>query len=131
MSNKDTQYDWEAIMEGNTEEVNAFIDQMDAKEFKTFMREYQEVTPRAAGAYMGRAQRLPDPQGQEKLEPRAPAEKEWADRHTVMTFDRPDADEYNATGEMGQAQVPTAPNNPPKPEASPSFASVKRMLQSR
>jgi hypothetical protein len=129
MSKKDTQYNWEAIMEANAQEVNAFIDQLNEEEFKTFMREYQEVSPRAAGAYMGRAQRLPDPQGQEKLEPRAPAEKDWADRHTVLTFDRPDADEYNATGEMDQAPAPTAPNNPPKPEASPSFTRIKRMLQ--
>jgi len=42
--------------------------------------------------YEGPTVEGPDPEGQETYDPRAPAEKEWADMHTVEVFDlTPDA----------------------------------------
>lgn len=126
-----TYWNWDAIMEAPKEEVDSLIEGMNEKEFKTFVREYYEATGSADYRYSGRGQLRPREEDQEKLEPRAEAEKHWADRHEVKPFDRPGRDGYDVTQEMSQAQFPEAPNNPPKPEASPSFDSVRRMLRGR
>lgn len=69
-----------------------------------------------------------DPEGQEKLEPRAPAEKHWADRHTVQVIDRPDAERQDGAEEMDQSAVPTAPTAAPKPETNVSFTRIRQMM---
>lgn len=130
MSNneKTTYWNWDAIMEASPDEVDSLIEGMNEKEFKTFVREYYEATGSSDYKYSGRAQRKPREEDQENLEPRAPAEKEWADRHKVDTFDRPGRDKYDATQGLSRSSMPEAPTNPPKPNASPSFESVRRMI---
>ena len=131
MSNKTTYWNWDAINEACEAEVSDLIDNMSEREFKTFVKEYYEATGSSDYRYSGRAQRKPKEEDQEKLEPRAPAEKHWADRHDTQTFDRPGKDGYDVTQGVSQAQPPEAPTNAPKPEASPSFESVRRMLSRR
>ena len=131
MSNKTTYWNWDAINEASEAEVSDLIDNMSEREFKTFVKEYYEATGSSDYRYSGRAQRKPKEEDQEKLEPRAPAEKHWADRHDTQTFDRPGKDGYDVTQGVSQAQPPEAPTNAPKPEASPSFESVRRMLSRR
>lgn len=69
-----------------------------------------------------------DPQSQEKLEPRAPAEKAWADRHTVNVIDRPDAVRQDTSEDVDQASFPVAPTSVPKPETSVSFDRIRKMM---
>ena len=131
MGSKNTYWNWDAIMEASSAEVDSLIDRMSEREFKSFVREYYEATGSSDYRYAGRAQRRPKEEDQEKLEPRAPAEKHWADRHEVQTFDRPGQDGYDVTKANTKAQPPEAPTNPPKPDASPSFENVRRMLSRR
>lgn len=72
----------------------------------------------------------PDEEGQEKLEPRAPAEKEWADRHTINIIDRPDAERQDGVEDVDVAAAPVAPTAAPKPEASVSFNRIRQMMSS-
>ena len=71
--------------------------------------------------YMGRAKMYPETEGQEKLEPRAPAEKEWADKHDVQVFDPvPDAlDGVNKTVE----------NSPEGARPAVSFQRLRDMMK--
>jgi hypothetical protein len=131
MSSSNTYWNWDAIMEASKSEVSDLIDNMSEREFKSFVKEYYEATGSSDYRYSGRAQRKPREEDQEKLEPRAEAEKHWADRHDTETFDRPGKDGYDVTQTVSQAQAPEAPTNAPKPEVSPSFESVRRMLSGR
>lgn len=78
--------------------------------------------------YSGRATQGVDPEGQETYEPRAPAEKAWADMHKVQVFDRPDAERQDGTEEVGDPNMPVAPTSAPKPEVNVSFDRIKRMM---
>lgn len=78
--------------------------------------------------YSNSAQTGPDPEGQEKLEPRAPAEKAWADRHTVQSFERSDEVYQDGADKMEMANAPTAPQSAPKPETNVSFTRIKQMM---
>ena len=79
--------------------------------------------------YQGRAEQGVDPEGQEKLEPRAPAERAWADRHRIQVFDpAPETkDGTEKTMNVDEADEP-ASRTAPKPEAAPSFERIKRMM---
>jgi len=78
--------------------------------------------------YPNTAQGGIDPEGQEKLEPRAPAEKHWADRHTMKVFD-PGGSEYNdGTEKVLTADEPMAPENTPAVKTNVSFDRIKRMM---
>lgn len=130
-SSNNTYWNWDAIMEASKSEVSDLIDNMSEREFKSFVKEYYEASGSSDYRYSGRAQRKPREEDQEKLEPRAEAEKHWADRHDVHIFNRPGEQKYDVAQTLSQAQPPEAPTNAPKPEASPSFESVRRMLSRR
>ena len=79
--------------------------------------------------YRGRADQGVDPDGQEKYEPRAPAERAWADRHRIQVFD-PAPETKDGTEKVmtpGQAEEPDT-TTPPKTEVQPSFQRIKRMM---
>jgi len=77
--------------------------------------------------YSNTAEQGVDPEGQETYEPRAPAEKAWADRHRVEVFD-PLAGGYNdGTDKVMTATEPTS-STPPSAEVQPSFARIKQMM---
>jgi len=78
--------------------------------------------------YSGRAEQGVDPEGQETYEPRAPAEKEWADRHTVQSFERSDEIYQDGADKMTVAREPTTPGSAPKPEVNVSFSRIKQMM---
>jgi len=77
--------------------------------------------------YSGQAQQGVDPEGQETYEPRAPAEKAWADRHRIEVFDPMGNDYDDGTDKVMKATEPTA-TTPPKAEVQPSFARIKQMM---
>jgi hypothetical protein len=78
--------------------------------------------------YSGRATQGVDPEGQETYEPRAPAEKEWADRHTIQSFERSDEIYQDGADKMEVADEPTASSSVPKPEVNVSFSRIKQMM---
>jgi hypothetical protein len=78
--------------------------------------------------YPNRATQGVDPEGQETYEPRAPAEKHWADRHTVQSFERSDEIYQDGADKMEVASEPTAPTSAPKPEVNVSFSRIKQMM---
>jgi len=77
--------------------------------------------------YPNRAEQGVDPEGQEKLEPRAPAEKHWADRHTVKVFD-PGSSEYEDGTEKVMAADEPGSNETPAVKTNVSFDRIKRMM---
>jgi len=78
--------------------------------------------------YPNRAEQGVDPEGQETYEPRAPAEKKWADRHTMQSFERADEIYQDGADKMEVANAPTAPTSAPKPEVNVSFSRIKQMM---
>lgn len=79
--------------------------------------------------YSGRAEQGVDPQGQEKLEPRAPAEKAWADRHRIQVFD-PAPETKDGTEKamsVTDAEEPET-KEAPKPETTVSFQRIRQMM---
>lgn len=78
--------------------------------------------------YPNRAEEGPDPEGQETYEPRAPAEKAWADRHTTQSFERADELHQDGADKMEKAAEPTSPTSVPKPETNVSFNRIRQMM---
>jgi len=79
--------------------------------------------------YSGQAEQGVDPEGQEKLEPRAPAEKAWADRHRIQVFDPAPETKDGTEKAMGvtDAKEPST-QTAPKPEANVSFDRIRKMM---
>jgi len=98
---------------------------VDTQQIDTVMNMLQDKT-----RYPNVAQSEPDPEGQEKLEPRAPAEKAWANRHTVSSFERADDAHQDGADRMEMADAPTAPTSPAKPETTVSFNRIRQMMSS-
>jgi len=77
--------------------------------------------------YPNRAEQGVDPEGQETYEPRAPAEKNWADRHTIKVFD-PGGSEYeDGTEKVMTADEPSSQSTPAS-KTTVSFDRIKRMM---
>jgi len=77
--------------------------------------------------YPNRAEQGVDPEGQETYEPRAPAEKHWADRHTMKVFD-PGGSEYeDGTEKIMTADEPTSQSTP-STKTTVSFDRIKQMM---
>jgi len=124
-----TEWNWNRIFESSTSELNQLMEYMSPEQRDQFRKEYKRVRfSESTSDYPNVGQLEPDEEGQEKLEPRAPAEKAWADKHTVQVFDRPDEERQDNAEEMGRASFPTAPTAAPKPEAQPSFDRIRRMM---
>lgn len=87
----------------------------------------QKVLSESAVNYSSTADEGPDPEGQEKLEPRAPAEKAWADRHTIQVFDPMGPEYEDGTDKMNQATFPSSATAP-KAETTVSFDRIRRMM---
>lgn len=109
-------YTWKQIEEAL---ISASIDP--SKVYSTLAESSYDMTQALEG---------PDPAGQEPLEPRAPAEKDWANRHTVQVFDRPDAERQDNVDEIEQSSMPVAPTSAAKPETNVSFARIRQMMSS-
>jgi len=78
--------------------------------------------------YPNSAEQGVDPEGQETYEPRAPAEKHWADRHTMKVFDPAAGDYDDGTEKVMTADEPSAPASVSKPETNVSFTRIKQMM---
>jgi hypothetical protein len=77
--------------------------------------------------YPNRAEQGVDPEGQETYEPRAPAEKHWADRHTMKVFD-PGGSEYeDGTEKIMTADEPSSQSTPAA-KTTVSFDRIKQMM---
>jgi len=87
MKKEDMQWDWESILEWNESDIDALIDALDGDDLQSFVNEFEAIQEAAT------AQMKPKPEDQEKLEPRAAAEKDWASKTTKdkKVVDRPDA----------------------------------------
>ena len=124
-----TEWNWNRIFESSTSELNQLMEYMSPEQRDQFRKEYKRVRfSESTSDYPNVGQLEPDEEGQEKLEPRAPAEKAWADKHTVQVFDRPDEDRQDNAEEMDRSAFPTAPTAVAKPEAQPSFDRIRRMM---
>lgn len=91
--------------------------------------EIRSILSESAVNYSNRAEQGVDPEGQEKLEPRAPAERAWADRHRIEVFDpAPETkDGTEKTMSVSTADAPDA-KTAPKAETSVSFDRIRRMM---
>jgi hypothetical protein len=77
--------------------------------------------------YPNSAEQGVDPEGQETYEPRAPAEKHWADRHTMKVFD-PGGSEYeDGTEKVMTADEPSSQSTSAA-KTTVSFDRIKQMM---
>jgi len=77
--------------------------------------------------YSGRATQGVGPEGQETYEPRAPAEKHWADRHTMKVFDPGGAEYEDGTEKVMTADEPSSESTPAV-KTTVSFDRIKQMM---
>jgi hypothetical protein len=92
-------------------------------------QEIHDILSESTVSYPNRAEQGVDPEGQEKYEPRAPAERAWADRHTVKVFD-PGGSEYkDGTEKVMTADEPDSATAP-RAQTNTSFDRIKRMMSS-
>lgn len=109
------QYTWEQVAEaieaagGSAEHVKGLLDE--------------------TVDYQGSATQGVDSEGQETYEPRAPAEREWANMHRIQVFDPAPETKDGTEKEMSvsRAEEPSV-KTPPKTEVQPSFARIKQMM---
>lgn len=72
----------------------------------------------------GTAQYGVKPEDQEKLEPRAKGEKDFADKHTVNTVDRPDATKQDGAEKVKQA--PARPGDNKQGDKLKTFKEIRK-----
>ena len=89
--------DWDAILEMTDDEIDNYIDNLPEAALNRFAKEFAAMTEAAT------AQMKPKPEDQEKLEPRAAAEKDWADKHTVDVKDNPETKKQDGSEKVKQA----------------------------
>jgi len=79
--------------------------------------------------YEGRATEGPDPEGQETYDPRAPAEKAWADMHRVQVFD-PAPETSDGTDKAMEVTLAPEPETEEGegPKTNVSFDRIRRMM---
>lgn len=85
MKKESTVWNWDQILEASDEELDSLIEQLNDEDFDSFAHEFYEFTEMYAKAKQGVSK-----EGQEKLEPRAPAEKAFVNMHRRVVSDEPE-----------------------------------------
>lgn len=94
---KKESYDWDTILEMSDDELDAFIDSLPESAIDQLTKEFKEISEAAS------AQMKPKPEDQEKLEPRAAGEKDFADKHKVDVKDNPETKKQDGSEKVKQA----------------------------
>jgi hypothetical protein len=122
-----TYWNWDRISEASEQELNTLVESMSKSERKIFEMEKKQLTE-SNTQYDSEAELASDPEGQETYEPRAAAEKYWADRHRLRVFDP--AGDFTDDGiehEL-QAEGQGTPENQPDNPSSVTFQQLKGMI---
>lgn len=104
MKKESTVWNWDEILEASDEELDALIEQLEGEDLQSFMAEFSELSEATEAAYKKSPHDV-DPKEQEKLEPRAPAEKAFADLHKGVVKDHPFDKNQHDQGVNKQAPV--------------------------
>ena len=94
---KKESYDWDTILEMSDDELDAFIDSLPESAIDQLTKEFEAISEAAS------AQMKPKPEDQEKLEPRAAGEKDFADKHKVDVKDNPETKKQDGSEKVKQA----------------------------
>ena len=78
------EWDWEAILEASDEDIDSLIEQLDNDELESFINEFDSLDEGSYQSSTGSRQPM-NANGQETLEPRAEADKSFANAHKVVT----------------------------------------------
>lgn len=99
MKKESFEFDWDTILEMEDDAIDSLIDSLDDSALQVFASEFASLDEAAT------AQLKPKADEQEKLEPRAAAEKDWADKTTKdkKVVDRPDADKQDGSDKVKAA----------------------------
>lgn len=123
-----TYWNWDKISEASEQELNTLVESMGKLERKIFEMEKKRHLNESTTRYDSEADLISDPEGQEKLEPRAAAEKYWADRHRLRVFDPAgDATDDGIAHEL-QAEGQGSAENQPNNSQSITFQQLKNMI---
>lgn len=100
MLQKESVWNWDEIVEASDEDIDALIETLEGDDLESFMSEFNELTEMYAKATPGVKK-----DGQEKLEPRAPAEKAFVNAHKNVTKDHPFNKNQHDQGVKSQSKV--------------------------
>lgn len=100
MLQKESVWNWDEIVEASDEDIDALIETLEGDDLESFMVEFNELTEMYAKATPGVKK-----DGQEKLEPRAPAEKAFFNMHSTVEKDHPFDKNQHDQGIKTQAKV--------------------------
>lgn len=95
-----TVWNWDEIIEASDDEIDALIETLEGDDLESFMSEFNELTEMYTKATPGVKK-----DGQEKLEPRAPAEKAFANMHGTVEKDHPFDKDQHDQGVKSQAKA--------------------------
>jgi hypothetical protein len=127
MSRHDTYFNWDTIAQMNESKVNTIVESLSAQERKIFEMEKKFIAE-STTRYDSEAIEGPDSEGQEELEPRSPAAKYWADRHTMRVFDPAGDATDDGIDHALQAEGEGAPGYEPDNPKSVTFQQLKDMI---
>lgn len=100
LKKESTIWNWDEIVEASDEDIDALIETLEGDDLESFMAEFNELTEMYAKATPGVKK-----DGQEKLEPRAPAEKAFFNMHSTVEKDHPFDKNQHDQGIKTQAKV--------------------------
>jgi ribosomal protein L12E/L44/L45/RPP1/RPP2 len=100
LKKESTVWNWDEIIEASDEEIDALIETLEGDDLESFMSEFNELSEMYTKATPGVKK-----DGQEKLEPRAPAEKAFADMHKAVEKDHPFDKNQHDQGVKSQAKA--------------------------
>jgi ribosomal protein L12E/L44/L45/RPP1/RPP2 len=100
LKKESTVWNWDEIIEASDEEIDALIETLEGDDLESFMSEFNELSEMYTKATPGVKK-----DGQEKLEPRAPAEKAFANMHNTVEKDHPFDKDQHDQGVKSQAKA--------------------------
>jgi len=126
MKKENLEWNWDAILEAPEEEIDAMIEQMTDDELESFVTEFESLEE-GNNWYQASTNSVQPmrPDGRETLDPRAPADRAFANAHRQQTKikDYPGKDKpvNNAKG-----QAPTRPGENRNPEPMKTLSDIRR-----
>ena len=126
LTKEDYQWNWDAILEAPEEEIDAMIEQMTDNELDSFVAEFESIEE---GSQLSTNSIQPmRPDGRETLDPRAPADRAFANAHRQQT-DIKDYPGKDKPVNNAKSQAPVRPGEKRNPEAMKTLSDIRNRMK--
>ena len=126
LTKEDFEWNWDAILEAPEEEIDAMIEQMTDNELDSFVAEFESIEE---GSQLSTNSIQPmRPDGRETLDPRAPADRAFANAHRQQT-DIKDYPGKDKPVNNAKSQAPVRPGEKRNPEAMKTLSDIRNRMK--